>query len=44
MNLRVLPGGASRSVSRSYSDFPDEALLALAAREDEAALAQLYDR
>jgi RNA polymerase sigma-70 factor (ECF subfamily) len=44
MNLRVLPGGASRPASRSYSDFPDEALLALAAREDEAALAQLYDR
>ncbi len=44
MNLRVLPGGAPRPASRSYSDFPDEALLALAAREDEAALAQLYDR
>jgi RNA polymerase sigma factor (sigma-70 family) len=44
MSIRVLPGGAPRPASRSYSDFPDEALLALAAREDEAALAQLYDR
>jgi RNA polymerase sigma factor (sigma-70 family) len=44
VNLRVLPGGARRSASRDYSDFPDEALLALAAREDEEALAQLYDR
>ena len=44
MNLRVLPGGASRPAPRSYSDFPDEALLALASRQDEAALAQLYDR
>src|SRR5438067_2242537 len=44
MNLRVLPGGARRPPSRNYSEFPDEALLALAAREDEEALAQLYDR
>ncbi len=44
MNLRVLPGGARRPASRDYTDFPDEALLALAAREDEEALAQLYDR
>jgi len=44
MNLRVLPGGAPRPASRSYNDFPDEALLALASRQDEAALAQLYDR
>ena len=42
VNLRVLRGGARRP--RDYSDFPDEALLALAAREDEEALAQLYDR
>jgi RNA polymerase sigma-70 factor, ECF subfamily len=44
VNLRVLPGGATRPSARDYSDFPDEALLALAAREDEEALAQLYDR
>jgi len=44
MNLRVLPGGAPRPASRSYNDFPDEALLALASRQDDAALAQLYDR
>jgi len=44
MNLRVLPGGARPSASRDYTGFPDEALLALAAREDEEALAQLYDR
>jgi len=44
VNLRVLPGGARRPASRDYSGFPDEALLALAAREDEEALAQLYDR
>lgn len=44
MNLRVLPAGAHRHASRDYSDFPDEALLALAAREDEGALAALYDR
>jgi RNA polymerase sigma-70 factor, ECF subfamily len=44
VNLRVVPGGAQRSASRDYSDFPDEALLALAAREDEDALAALYDR
>jgi RNA polymerase sigma-70 factor (ECF subfamily) len=43
VNLRVLPGG-QRSASRDYSDFPDEALLALAARDDEEALAQIYDR
>jgi RNA polymerase sigma-70 factor (ECF subfamily) len=42
VNLRALRGGAQRA--RDYSDFPDEALLALAAREDEEALAQLYDR
>jgi RNA polymerase sigma factor (sigma-70 family) len=44
VNLRVLPGGARRPAPRDYSDFPDEALLALAAREDEHALAELYDR
>ena len=44
VNLRAFPGGARRSAPRDYSDFPDEALLALAAREDEEALAQLYDR
>jgi RNA polymerase sigma factor (sigma-70 family) len=43
-NLRVLPGGARRPAPRDYSEFPDEALLALAARQDEDALAQLYDR
>ena len=42
VNLRALRGGAQRP--RDYADFPDEALLALAAREDEEALAQLYDR
>ena len=42
VNLRALRGGAQRT--RDYADFPDEALLALAAREDEEALAQLYDR
>ena len=44
MNLTVLPGGARKPASRDYTEFPDEALLALAAREDEDALAQLYDR
>jgi RNA polymerase sigma-70 factor, ECF subfamily len=44
VNLRVVPGGARRSGSRDYAGFPDEALLALAAREDEDALAALYDR
>ncbi len=44
MNLTVLQGGAPKTASRNYSDFPDEALLALAAREDEGALATLYDR
>ena len=44
MNLRVLPGTARRPASRDYSDFLDEALLALAARQDEQALAELYDR
>jgi RNA polymerase sigma factor (sigma-70 family) len=44
VNLKVLPGSARRPASRDYSGFPDEALLALAAREDEEALAQLYDR
>jgi len=43
VNLRVLPA-SRRSASRDYSGFPDEALLALAAREDEEALAALYDR
>jgi RNA polymerase sigma-70 factor (ECF subfamily) len=43
VNLRVLPG-ARRPASRDYSGFPDEALLALAARDDEDALAALYDR
>jgi RNA polymerase sigma factor (sigma-70 family) len=44
VNLRVLPVGAGRHASRDYSGFPDEALLALVAREDEEALARLYDR
>ena len=44
MNLRVLSGHARRPASRDYSGFPDEALLALAARQDEEALAALYDR
>jgi RNA polymerase sigma factor (sigma-70 family) len=44
MNLTVLQGGAPKTRSRNYSDFPDEALLALAARDDEGALAVLYDR
>ena len=44
MDLGVVSAGAQRSSSRDYSDFPDEALLALAAREDEDALAALYDR
>ncbi|HST25849.1 MAG TPA: sigma-70 family RNA polymerase sigma factor [Gaiellaceae bacterium] len=45
MNLRVLPGTLQRSSSRKdYADFLDEALLALAAHEDEGALAELYDR
>ena len=39
-----MPGGARKTASRDYSEFPDEALLALAAREDEGALAELYDR
>lgn len=43
MNLRVLPG-SRRPARRDYSDFLDEALLALAAREDEQAVAELYDR
>src|SRR5438876_12394724 len=42
MNLGVLPG--ARRSARDYSAFPDEALLALVAREDEDALAVLYDR
>jgi RNA polymerase sigma-70 factor (ECF subfamily) len=44
VNLGVLPGASQRSATGGYSDFPDEALLALAAREDEGALATLYDR
>jgi RNA polymerase sigma factor (sigma-70 family) len=44
VNLRVLPVSARRPASRDYSGFVDEALLALVAREDEEALAQLYDR
>jgi RNA polymerase sigma-70 factor (ECF subfamily) len=44
MNIRVLPGGALRPQKHDYADFLDEALLALAAREDEQALAELYDR
>jgi RNA polymerase sigma factor (sigma-70 family) len=44
MNIRVLPGGARKPAPHDYSDFLDEALLALAAREDEQALAELYDR
>jgi RNA polymerase sigma-70 factor (ECF subfamily) len=42
--LRVKTGGARRLASGGYSGFPDEALLALAAHEDEGALAELYDR
>jgi RNA polymerase sigma-70 factor (ECF subfamily) len=42
--LGVKTGGARRLASGDYSDFPDEALLALAAHEDEGALAELYDR
>jgi RNA polymerase sigma factor (sigma-70 family) len=44
VNLRVLPVSARRPALRDYSGFPDEALLALVAREDEEALAQVYDR
>jgi RNA polymerase sigma factor (sigma-70 family) len=44
VSLKVLSGGARRAAARDYSGFPDEALLALAAREDEQALAALYDR
>jgi len=44
MNRMVLPGGRHRHASRDYSGFVDEALLALVAHEDEAALAELYDR
>ncbi len=44
MNLRVLPLNAGRAAPRDYSRFLDEALLALVAREDEEALAELYDR
>src|ERR1700751_2560568 len=44
MNLKVLPGGRRRHASRDYSGFPDEALLALVAHEDEEGLAELYDR
>src|SRR5437016_12174134 len=44
MNLRVLPGGRHRPASQGFSGFPDEALLALVARGDEDALAELYDR
>ncbi len=43
-NLTVLRGGAPKTGPRDYSEFPDEALLALAARDDEGALAALYDR
>jgi RNA polymerase sigma-70 factor (ECF subfamily) len=44
-NAELLTGlGARRAGSGDYSDFPDEALLALTAREDEDALAALYDR
>jgi RNA polymerase sigma-70 factor, ECF subfamily len=42
--LRVKTGGARRLAFGDYSGFPDEALLALAAHEDEGALAELYDR
>jgi len=44
VNLRVLPGPLQRSAPKDYSDFLDEALLALAAHDDEGALAELYDR
>jgi RNA polymerase sigma factor (sigma-70 family) len=44
VNLQVLPGRLQRSAPKDYSDFLDEALLALAAHEDEGALAELYDR
>jgi RNA polymerase sigma-70 factor (ECF subfamily) len=44
VNSSVLPETQQRTVKNGYADFPDEALLALAAREDEGALAALYDR
>ena len=44
MNLSAPTGTHHRSTAGGYSEFPDEALLALAAREDEGALAALYDR
>lgn len=44
MNPSVLPEIQQRTVKSGYGDFPDEALLALAAHEDEGALAALYDR
>ena len=44
MNVKILPRTVSASGSRDYPGFPDEALLALASRGDERALAELYDR
>jgi RNA polymerase sigma-70 factor (ECF subfamily) len=44
VNLSAPTGTHHRSTAGGYSEFPDEALLALAAREDEGALAALYDR
>jgi RNA polymerase sigma-70 factor (ECF subfamily) len=44
VNLKVLPASARRTAAHDYSDFPDEALLALVAHDDEDALAALYDR
>ena len=39
--LRVKTGGARRLASGDYSDFPDEALVGLAAHEVEGAVAEL---
>lgn len=44
MKLGVIASGARRPASHDYGDFPDEALLALVGRDDELALAALYDR
>jgi RNA polymerase sigma factor (sigma-70 family) len=41
-NLRVVPGG--RESAGDLAHFSDEALLALASRSDDRALAELYDR
>jgi RNA polymerase sigma-70 factor (ECF subfamily) len=44
VNVKILPRTVSAYGSRDYPGFPDEALLALASRGDERALAELYDR